>query len=237
MVSAGRGNIHTEVLDSKSGTLRAITALRTYVKGGQFFLELIVSANCPPQGCAPDAQGQTQDCTVKATIPVQDFDWQISQNGKIVPTIGQSVTVKQPSGTLILSQAIGNAGQDAINTRIRDVNMCVEIVSLRVYAKLHPGSTLIDFYCVIGFDPASTFQPDPPGQIQDKTTQGSPWYDMYWQVGSGGSTPSTIAESCCLDSLGNLVLDQNIGGASAGCIGTPPPPTMPTSIKLTIKQI
>jgi hypothetical protein len=209
-VSSGRGNIHTEVMDVATGHLRAISYVRTFMNGGNAFAVIGSGSACPQQGCAPDPAGQHQDCT--ATSPnVPLFDWVLTAAGGVEqPTQSSGLDLKQPSGTVILDQSSGPApghgtcpimttgGTHGMLTAVADSNsgLIFNIASIRIYSKTHPNSSLVDFYTVI----AANFSgggvgPIPPGQMQDCTQQGSPWYDMYWSRDGTTNSESIVPDT------------------------------------------
>ncbi len=228
-VTANRAQIHTEVEDLATGQIRAIYADRLLEMNNELVVILGTTSACPPQGCSPDPAGQIQDCTLSAT-PQDSFNWAVtsSSSGAVIPTTYGSFSIKSPSGTLVLDQGTGGAstvssggpcpviniatGVPAITTMVSDItsNEGLAVVSLRTYAMTHHGSTLVDFYVVIGVNSANTF-PLPPTQTQDCTTtstNSAGWYDTYWGVANTGGTSIATLSETTFQVAGTLTLNQ-----------------------------
>lgn len=229
-VTPNTGQIHTEVYDVPLGKLRSIYYARTYTKGGDFYLVMGTSKNCPARlRCGDDPPGQIQDCTSTAS-PQMFFDWAVVHNGTQISTTAEALSIKNPSGALVLNQRAGGtigssggpcnplniaSGRPAIHTEVvdKDSNVGLKVVSVRVYAKTHPGSSDVDFYMVIGVDSGITFTPDPP-QSQDcttPTTNQQGWYDLYWAISTqdGHDVVHTVSEAIVVEN--NAVLQLNQG--------------------------
>jgi hypothetical protein len=166
---------------------------------------------CPPQGCAIDPLGQTQDCTAYSNGPKPFYDWDLASGGVLLPTSRIDLGIKSPSGTIVLTQNAGTSGGPDVETHIQDnaTGLGMKLVSMRIYAKLHPGSTNVDFYTLWGVDstkPEYTIPNANPGTL--KRVVGSRWYDLYWQDCRNGNC-HTLAEEIWDDGLGSLILVQS----------------------------
>lgn len=202
-----RGNIHTEVFDVATGHMLSIYSVRDYSLDSGGLVSIIgTKENIPPQGGSLPPL-QHQDFTITAP-PQELFNWD-AHHGSVAPTTGDHLSLKQPSGTIVLDQTTGHSGAQGISTEVENLStgLGMSVVGLRELAMKHPGSNSLDYYVVIEVNSADSFSVAPPGQIGDttlKTTAKNGWYDLYWSV----TGHNTVSETALLGVGGILTLDQ-----------------------------
>lgn len=181
---------------------------RTHHDTAGVYTILGVKNVCPPQGCRIDPP-EVQDCTVTAPAS-QIFDWAAAHNGVEKSTTSVDMSIKDPSDTLVLSQNVedqtgkiltavcpepepGMPAVPAVHVEIEDSGTAaLGIVSVRIYAKRHPGSTLIDFYALIGVDPNVTYPPEPVSNCVTGADNTNGWYDLYWALSQDTVSEQTL---------------------------------------------
>jgi hypothetical protein len=204
-VSPNRGQIHTEVYDEATGHFVSIYSVRSSLDNGELVAIIGTKENIPSQG-AHQPPLQSQDFTLTAA-PQESFDWNVIHRGVEVPMTAMALSLKEPSGTIVLDQQTGPAGAQGIHSQVENLTtgLGMDVVGLREFAMRHPGSHNIDFFLVVEVNSNDSFAVTVPHTGDTiNTTNPTGWYDLYWSIAG----QHTISETALLGVGGILTLEQ-----------------------------